>query len=204
MSLGKLELNVSRETLERLDLYESLLKKWNKSINLVSSSTISEARNRHFVDSAQIYNIAPKDWQIWCDMGSGGGFPGMVVAILAAELKPTASVFLLESDQRKSTFLRTVAREAGIKVQVISDRIEKIDPISADVVSARALASLENLLGFSERHLKKGGLALFPKGATWQQELEEAQRTWSFTHEVHKSVVELNSVILSIGGIARG
>ncbi len=204
MSLGNLELNVSRETLERLDLYESLLKKWNKSINLVSSSTILEARDRHFVDSAQIYNLAPKDWQIWCDMGSGGGFPGMVVAILAAELKPTASVFLLESDQRKSTFLRTVAREAGIKVQVISDRIEKIDPISADVVSARALASLENLLGFSERHLKKGGLALFPKGATWQQELEEAQRTWSFTHEVHKSVVELNSVILSIGGIARG
>lgn len=204
MSLGNLELNVSRETLERLDLYESLLKKWNKSINLVSSSTISEARNRHFVDSAQIYNIAPKDWQIWCDMGSGGGFPGMVVAILAAELKPAVSVFLLESDQRKATFLRTVAREAGIKVQVISDRIEKIDPISADVVSARALASLENLLGFSERHLKKGGLALFPKGATWQQELEEAQRTWSFTHEVHKSVVELNSVILSIGGIARG
>lgn len=204
MSLGNLKINVSRETLERLDLYEALLKKWNKSINLVSQSTISEARERHFVDSAQIYQLAPKNWQIWCDMGSGGGFPGMVIAILAAEFNPVGRVFLLESDQRKATFLRTVAREAGVKAEVVSDRIEKVDPIGADIVSARALASLDKLFGFSERHLNDGGLALFPKGATWQQELEEAQRSWSFTHEVHKSVVELNSVILSIGGIARG
>ncbi|MEY8881389.1 16S rRNA (guanine(527)-N(7))-methyltransferase RsmG [Donghicola sp. XS_ASV15] len=204
MSLGNLKINVSRETLERLDLYEALLKKWNKSINLVSQSTISEARERHFVDSAQIYQLAPKNWQIWCDMGSGGGFPGMVIAILAAEFNPVGRVFLLESDQRKATFLRTVAREVGVKAEVVSDRIEKVDPIGADIASARALASLDKLFGFSERHLKDGGLALFPKGATWQQELEEAQRSWSFTHEVHKSVVELNSVILSIGGIARG
>lgn len=196
--------SVSRETLDRLAHYEALLKKWNKAINLVSPATLKDARSRHFIDSAQIYALAKEDWQIWCDMGSGGGFPGLVIAILAAELRPASEVVLLESDQRKATFLRTVARETGIRATVISNRIETAEPIGADVLSARALASLTNLLEFSERHLKPEGQALFPKGATWQQELQEAKRTWSFSHEVTKSIVESNSVILSIGGIARG
>ncbi len=197
-------LDVSRETLDRLNTYEALLKKWNKAINLVSPSTIKDARSRHFVDSAQIYTLARENWHIWCDMGSGGGFPGMVIAILAAELNPNGEVVLMESDQRKATFLRTVARETGVRARVYSERIEAIEPVNADVLSARALASLDQLFGFAERHLKPEGQALFPKGATWQQEVEDAQRSWSFSHEVHKSIVELNSVILSIGGIARG
>lgn len=200
----KLDLNVSRETLDRLDVYETLLKKWNKAINLVSPSTIKEARSRHFIDSAQIYGLADKNWNIWCDLGSGGGFPGMVIAILASELNPTGKVVLVESDQRKSAFLRTVARETGVSATVHSKRIEEVPPIGADILTARALASLDQLLGFSTIHLKAGGQALFPKGATWQQEVEEAQRSWSFSLQAHKSVVELNSVILSIGGIARG
>lgn len=197
-------LDVSRETLDRFSTYEALLKKWNKAINLVSPSTIKEARSRHFVDSAQIYTLAQANWHIWCDMGSGGGFPGMVIAILAAELNPAGEVVLMESDQRKATFLRTVARETGVKATVCSERIEAIDPVHADVLSARALANLTDLLGFADRHMDADGRALFPKGATWQQEVQEAQRTWSFSHEVHKSIVESNSVILSIGGIARG
>lgn len=197
-------LDVSRETLERLEHYETLLRKWNKAINLVSPSTIKDAKSRHFVDSAQIYALANADWKIWCDMGTGGGFPGMVIAILAAEKNPTGEVVLLESDQRKATFLRTVARETGVTARVISERIEAAAPVNADILSARALASLDILFDFADRHLKFTGQALFPKGATWQKEIQEAQRSWSFSHEVHKSTVDLNSVILSIGGIARG
>ncbi|NVO26027.1 16S rRNA (guanine(527)-N(7))-methyltransferase RsmG [Donghicola sp. C2-DW-16] len=198
------KLDVSRETLDRLNTYEELLKKWNRAINLVSPSTIRDAKSRHFVDSAQIYGLADPNWKIWCDLGSGGGFPGMVIAILAAELNPAGKVVLVESDQRKAAFLRTVARETGVSAQVHSKRIEEVDPINADILSARALASLDQLLGFATIHMKAEGQALFPKGATWQQEVEEAQRSWSFSLQAHKSVVELNSVILSIGGIARG
>lgn len=204
MSLDFAGLDVSRETSDRLNHYEGLLKKWNKAINLVSPSTISEARSRHFIDSAQIYGLASQDWKIWCDLGSGGGFPGLVVAIIAAEKNPNGMVTLVESDQRKAAFLRTVARETGVNATVISKRIEAIDPLKADVLSARALAPLPMLLEFCQQHLSENGQALFPKGATWQQEVAEARQAWSFSHQVHTSIVDSSSVILSIGGISRG
>lgn len=197
------DLNVSRETLERLKAYEALLKKWNPAINLVSKATLAEAWTRHFVDSAQIFDLAPEGAHHWADLGSGGGFPGMVVAAIAAEKAPDMQVTLVESDQRKATFLRTVARELGLKTQVISKRIEEVPPLGADVLSARALASLAQLLGFAERHLCPDGIALFPKGAAHEQELAEALESWRFEVQKTPSRTESGAVILSIGGIAR-
>ncbi|MFT6168885.1 MAG: 16S rRNA (guanine527-N7)-methyltransferase [Celeribacter sp.] len=196
-------LDVSRETFERLSIYESLLKKWNPAINLVSKSSISELRVRHFVDSTQIFALMPRDAKKWVDIGSGGGFPGMVCAIICAEKSPDTQFHLVESDMRKSTFLRSVAQQAGVTVQVHSNRIEKMEPFKADVLSARALASLEKLLEFSAPHLQNDGVALFPKGENYKSELKVAQENWNFDCEEHQSTTGSNSVVLRIGNIKR-
>lgn len=198
-----LPLDVSRETMNRLEVYADLLKKWNPKINLVSKGTISDLWTRHFIDSAQIYDQAPEDFETWVDLGSGGGFPGLVCAILAAEKAPMAKFTLIESDARKSVFLRTVARETGINALVVTDRIEKAQPVMADVLSARALADLTSLLSFSERHLQESGIALLPKGVNWQKEVEDARKTWFFDCDPIKSETESGAVILGIGGISR-
>lgn len=195
--------NVSRETLQRLDSYAALLKKWNPAINLVAGSTLGDLWSRHMLDSAQLVDLAPESARIWTDLGSGGGFPGLVVAILAAEKRPALEVALIESDLRKATFLRTVARETGLTVRVIPSRIEEAAPMGADVVSARALASLEKLLPLAERHLASGGIALFQKGATHRAEVAEALARWRFTVHNHPSQTDPQAVVLRIGEIAR-
>lgn len=197
------ELNVSRETFERLATYVALLEKWNPKINLVSKSTLSEVWTRHIKDSTQILGLAPNPCKLWADLGSGGGFPGLVIAIMAMETKSPDQVVLVESDQRKSVFLRTVIRETGAPARVISDRIEDIPALGANVVSARALADLSDLLAFSERHLAPGGTSLFLKGAQWQKELKEAQSRWNFEHRVDTSQTEDGPVILTITGATR-
>ncbi|MFY0681985.1 MAG: 16S rRNA (guanine(527)-N(7))-methyltransferase RsmG [Thalassovita sp.] len=193
--------DVSRETMDRLEIYAALLEKWNPRINLVSKSTISDMWQRHFVDSAQIFDLGPQDARSWVDLGSGGGFPGLVIAIIAAELRPDQKVTLVESDARKSTFLRTVVRETGIKADVLTDRVEKIASLGADVVSARALADLSTLLGFAKHHLKPEGTCLFPKGVSWEKEIKDAGESWRFEHESLKSGTETGAVILRIGDI---
>ncbi|MCT8158576.1 16S rRNA (guanine(527)-N(7))-methyltransferase RsmG [Pseudoruegeria sp. SHC-113] len=195
--------DVSRETLERLKTYAALLEKWNPAINLVAKSTLKDLWTRHFVDSAQIYDLAPNGFAHWADLGSGGGFPGMVCAILALEKAPEARFTLVESDQRKSAFLRTVARETGANVDVLASRIEKTQPLCVDVLSARALASLDVLLEFAELHLKPSGRAIFPKGESYQQEISEAKARWHFSAETIPSITDGKAVILAIGGIER-
>ncbi|GHF35395.1 16S rRNA (guanine(527)-N(7))-methyltransferase RsmG [Seohaeicola zhoushanensis] len=194
--------NVSRETSERLDIYESLLIKWNPKINLVSRNSLAELRSRHFADSLQIYDLAPPEGH-WCDLGSGGGFPGLIVAIRAAEAPNPRPVTLIESDQRKAAFLRTAAREMGVACKVLSERIELAEPQNAQVLSARALAELSVLLGFAERHLAPEGLALFPKGASWKKEVDNARREWSFDCQPITSETEPAAAILSIKGVSR-
>lgn len=196
-------LNVSRETLERLSHYLGLLQKWNPAINLVSKSTLENAWSRHFVDSAQIYSLAPNSWTSWVDLGSGGGFPGAVIAILAHELKPLAQMTLVESDQRKATFLRTVLRETGVNASVLSERIENVPGLASDVISARALADLGKLLEFAELHGTEDTTCLFPKGVNWEKEVEAAQESWSFTYTPITSVTDANAVVLKIGELKR-
>ncbi len=195
-------LNVSRETFDRLKLYEGLLQKWNPAINLVSKATLGDLWRRHFVDSAQVYKIAPAEPHHWADLGSGGGFPGAVVAILAAEKSPETHVTLVESDQRKATFLRTVAISLGLNLTVRSERIEKTQRLNADVLSARALAPLDVLLGFAHQHLRADGRALFLKGAQYKEELAKAEKTWQFSYKELPSQTDPSAVVLSIGEIA--
>jgi 16S rRNA (guanine527-N7)-methyltransferase len=195
--------NVSRETLGRLTTYETLLKKWNPAINLVSKSSLAEMSTRHFADSAQLFKLMPRDSKVWMDIGSGGGFPGLVCAIMAAELSPYTEFHLVESDMRKATFLRNVAREVNVPVSVHSERIEKMIPICANVLSARALASLDKLLEFSKLHLDKDGIALFPKGENYKLELDQARKSWNFECEEHESTTDPKSVVLGIRNIER-
>ncbi|MDF1772925.1 MAG: 16S rRNA (guanine(527)-N(7))-methyltransferase RsmG [Pseudophaeobacter sp. bin_em_oilr2.035] len=195
-------LNVSRETLDRLKIFEQVLLKWNPKINLVSRNSLDDLWTRHIIDSVQVFRcVSPPSH--WVDMGSGGGLPGVIVAIMAAEESPNTKVTLIESDQRKSAFLRTAARECGAKLTVISKRIEQADPQNADVLSARALADLSLLLEFSERHLSPTGTALFPKGANWKKEVDNARQRWRFDFEPITSLTEPDAVVLKIEGVAR-
>ncbi|NVK45687.1 MAG: 16S rRNA (guanine(527)-N(7))-methyltransferase RsmG [Rhodobacteraceae bacterium] len=197
------DVDVSRETFERLETYLALLKKWNPAINLVAKSTIEMAWDRHFVDSAQVFRIAPTPLDHWCDLGSGGGFPGLICATMAREFSPETKFTMVESDQRKATFLRTVVRELDLNATVRSERIEMLEPMEADLISARALASLPKLLEYAERHLAPGGHGLFLKGASFREELAESLESWRFSHKEYASVTDAESVILLIGDIER-
>ncbi|MDD9738257.1 MAG: 16S rRNA (guanine(527)-N(7))-methyltransferase RsmG [Marinovum algicola] len=193
-------LNVSRETFERLEHYVALLHKWNPKINLVSRGTLQDVWERHIRDSLQVFEAAEGLTGAWVDLGSGGGLPGLVVALAQ---RPGFSVTLVESDQRKAAFLRTVLRETGSTGTVIAERIEATEPQSAAVLSARALAALPQLLGFCERHLAQEGVALLPKGITWKNEVAEAQKSFSFHCEAIKSCTQEGAVILRIREISR-
>ena len=194
--------DVSRETYDRLKHYESLVQKWSPKINLVAKSTLEDVWERHIVDSVQVCDLVSFP-EIWVDIGSGGGFPGVVVAIIGAEKAPDCQVTLIESDQRKCAFLRTALRECGVRGRVISDRIEKVAPMGAGVLSARALADLSLLLEFAERHLSKDGIALFSKGVQWKKEVDNARSQWRFELESTKSWTEPDAVVLKIEGVAR-
>ena len=177
--------DVSRETLDRLTRYAELLGAWNRKINLVSKSTLDDVWSRHFLDSAQLFAEIPQDARTVADFGSGAGFPGLVVAILAAEQRPDLKTILVESDQRKAVFLRTVAQQR------------------ADVVMARALAPLSTLLGLAARHLAPDGTALFLKGASWRDEVAKSLAHWRFRCEDIPSKTAADAVVLKLGDIQR-
>jgi 16S rRNA (guanine527-N7)-methyltransferase len=196
-------INVSRETLEALRRFEALVVRWNSAINLVSKASLPHVWSRHILDSAQVFALCPPRATSWADLGSGGGFPGLVVAVLACELKPDLQISLVESDQRKATFLRQAAQELKLPVKVVSQRIDSVPPLNVDVLSARALASLADLLQFAERHLAPGGTAIFPKGARYAEEIVEARKTWAFDVDVTPSHSEPEAAILVIRNIHR-
>ena len=194
--------DVSRETIERLTAFHDLVLKWNPRINLISKSSVPLLWERHIWDSAQVIPMAPSG-DIWVDIGSGGGFPGLVVAILSLETRPERHIRMIESDQRKSAFLRTVIRELGLNATVEVARIEAAEPAKADVLSARALADLSVLLGFAELHLDPAGTAFFFKGETWQKEVDAARESWSFSLISHTSISNPAAAVLEIKEIKR-
>ena len=194
-------LNVSRETFLRLKEYEKLLFKWNAKINLVSKSTLDNFWNRHVLDSVQFLSSVGDKAGKWVDLGSGGGLPGLVVAILSDEIEPVNKLFLVEADVRKAVFLKTVCRELGLKVEVYNNRVEELPPMSANIVSARALAPLKTLCLYAKNHLAKDGVAVFAKGENWKAELVEAQKKWIFSYEAVKSTLHEGSVVLVLRGI---
>lgn len=194
--LGGATLNVSRETTDRLRLLVDLLRKWNPAINLVSRNTVETAWDRHIIDSAQLFSVLPQSQGLWADLGSGGGFPGLVIATIAAEKAPDLRMVLVESDQRKASFLLQARHQLGLTTTVVAKRIEDIDPLQAQVITARALAPLDKLCGYLVRHLAPGGTAILPKGANVQSELDFARQYWRFEVEARPSVTDSQAVVL--------
>lgn len=194
---------VSRETLDRLHSYEALLRKWSARINLVAPSTISDLWQRHIVDSAQIFAQRGMDATRWADLGSGGGLPGIVCAILAKEMAPELTFDLIESDKRKAAFLTVCKQELNLPIHVWAERAEAAEPLDADVVSARALAPLAQLLPMVARHIRPGGVALLPKGKSYKAELEAACSEWQFDLESHQSLTDDLARILALKDIRR-
>jgi 16S rRNA (guanine527-N7)-methyltransferase len=191
---------VPRETVEKLELYAALLTRWQKAVNLVSPTTLSDVWHRHFADSAQLAGLAssPKSW---VDLGSGAGFPGLVIAILMAN-HDNCSVHLIESNGRKCAFLADVSRQTGVRVQVHEGRIENIVKSgaigAADVVSSRALAPLDRLLGLAQGFFGSGTSGLFLKGREASAEVDEARAQWRFDHRTIPSRTNADGCIVEV------
>lgn len=198
-------LTVSRETQERLESFAHLFLKWSKSINLIAPSTIDQLWTRHILDSLQLRNVIDISGR-WIDLGSGGGFPGVVTAILLAEGQ-TGWIDLVESNHKKCSFLRMALAETGGRGSVHPVRIEDASQTltAPDFISARALAELDLLFDYVQPWVaKKPDLKLiFHKGRDYRSEVDKARGRWDFDLVEHQSVVETDSVILEIASLTR-
>jgi 16S rRNA (guanine527-N7)-methyltransferase len=194
--------DVSRETYEQLLAFEDLFHRWNRSINLAASGAREDFWERHILDSAQLWRFRGTASN-WTDIGSGGGLPGLVIAILCVPSGMT--VTLVESNRKKSAFLRSAAVELGLSVVIRSERIEAAAKLLVpSLVSARALAPLERLFELTERWLAPGrARALFPKGRDFQQEIRQARDHWQFDLVEHASMVDAMSRVLEISNVQR-
>ncbi len=190
---------VSRETVARLTAYVELLAKWQPTINLVGSDTLADPWSRHVLDSAQLLPLIPPTARRLVDLGSGAGFPGLVLAVMGAP-----DVHLIESDGRKCAFLREAARITGTAVTVINKRIEQVPPLAADVVTARALAPLSRLLDWAVPHLGPGGVCLFLKGRGAEDELTATAKEWNIALDRVPSLTDPGGIVLQIREVARG
>jgi 16S rRNA (guanine527-N7)-methyltransferase len=190
------------ETMERLKLFVALLEKWQEKINLVGKSTLADVWRRHVLDSAQIApHVVEKKGQnkiTIADIGSGAGFPGIVLAIVTGR-----HVHLIESDQRKCVFLSEAARVTEAPVTIINRRIESVTDIKFDVVLARALAPLDELIGLAAAILELGGCCFFFKGQRVSDELTKALKHWKIIVTRIPSVTDPNAVVLKLEDIAR-
>mgnify|MGYP000163541157 CR=1 FL=1 len=195
-------ISVSRETQEKLKCYADLLIKWNKAINLVGRDTIPDLWRRHFLDSAQLFEHLPENEDnnkpVIVDFGSGAGFPSLVLAIMGA-----GEVHAMESDLKKSTFLREVSRETDAGLIIHNNRIEKVEPFPVDVFTARAFAPLTKILDFAEPFLEvsnsvKNPEFLLLKGRKVDQELTEAEKKWTMKLSRYKSLSDPDAAILNL------
>jgi 16S rRNA (guanine527-N7)-methyltransferase len=190
--------NVSRETVDRLRAYADLLVKWNPRINLVSPDSIPNLWSRHIADSAQLFRFIPQNAPNLLDVGSGAGFPGLVLAIMGV-----TGIHLVESDQRKCAFLREAARVSGVQVTVNAERIEKVPPFEAAVVTARALAPLAKLLDWTAPFRADSTICLFLKGQAVEGELTEARKQWTMGIERQQSLTDPSGTILTLREVRR-
>jgi 16S rRNA (guanine527-N7)-methyltransferase len=209
------ETDVSRETLDRLKDYVALLEKWQKKINLVGAKTLPNVWRRHMLDSAQLLPLVrdrarsgpgrdPGAPLILVDLGSGAGFPGLVLAILDRQNPLPLEVHLTESDQKKCTFLREVARITGVTVTVHGARAEDLDPFPADVVTARACAPLDRLLGYSHQFWGPHTRGLFLKGLDVDKEIVQAGKSWGMVTELCPSRSDPTGIVLCVKDLRKG
>ncbi|MGR3502113.1 16S rRNA (guanine(527)-N(7))-methyltransferase RsmG [Pseudaestuariivita sp.] len=188
---------------DALTSYAALLRKWSSKINLVSRGDLERLEERHIQDSAQVFHVKHEHAATWLDVGSGGGLPAIVCAILAKQANHPTHFTLVESDQRKATFLRTAIRELDLDASVIAKRIEAVHPSPYDIISARALASLAQLFEWTTPFATPQTTFLLPKGATWRSEVEAARQSWKFDYDVVNSVTQADSVILKVKEVRR-
>ncbi|MEE9313887.1 MAG: 16S rRNA (guanine(527)-N(7))-methyltransferase RsmG [Rhizobiaceae bacterium] len=201
-------MGVSRETEERLTAFHDLLRQWQARINLISPTTVDQIWERHIADSMQCC-VLVSEIKSLVDIGSGAGFPGMVMAIVLAEAGE-GRVEFIESNGKKCAFLNAVVRETGLKaagldIRVHHGRVQDVLPDLEvpEVVSARALASLDDLLGLTQNVLERGCIGLFPKGRDHGAEITKAKENWGFELELHQSQFESGSVLLKITDLKR-
>jgi 16S rRNA (guanine527-N7)-methyltransferase len=197
------DLRVSRETVDRLVILVDLLQRWQSRINLIGPSTVEDVWSRHIRDSLHVYHTQPTPFR-WADLGSGAGFPGVVTAICLAE-QDRGHVHLIESNSKKAAFLRAAIQATGARASVHPERIEaaslKIE--RPDAVSARALASLSDLLQLTEAWISDGTVAYFHKGRDYRNEVDAARGAWDFDLVEHKQDRSDESVLLEISGLRR-
>lgn len=195
--MARLGIDVSRETTDRLQVLVDTLGRWQKSINLVGRATLDDVWTRHVLDSAQLLPLIPGEAETLVDLGSGGGFPGLVIAALA----PRLHVTLVEADARKAAFLGEASRRMGLErtPTIRIGRIESVEPTTSDVITARALAPLGQLLAWADRHRGNTTICLFHKGKGWQAELTEAMKNWDIPLQPSNSITHIDAVILRIG-----
>lgn len=191
-------INVSHETFEKLSLYHDLLLKWQPKINLVGPDTISDSWNRHFLDSLQLLKYIPDPSKKIIDMGSGAGFPGMALAICGA-----TNVHLVESDGKKISFLKEVARITETKLSIHHSRIEDKPTGEGDIIVSRALTHINRLLQLSSFFVSHETNCLFHKGRNWSIEIDEAKKHWVFDHTSYPSVTDAQGVVLHLSSIAK-
>ncbi len=198
--------DVSRETVARLETYEAQLRRWQKAVNLVAPATLTALWHRHFADSAQLAALLPAGGEKIVDVGSGGGFPGLVLAVLLHEISDSR-VTLVESDTRKAAFLRETARRMEIFVEILSTRIESNATVKrlnrVDTVTARAFAPLDRLLGLVSPIFSSTTVGVFLKGRTVGREIEEASRAWSFDYDCHHSMTDSGGRIVVVYNLER-
>jgi len=190
--------DVSRETLDRLRRYAELLRRWNRRINLVGQGTLPDLWRRHMLDSAQLFPLLADPAGPLVDLGSGAGFPGLVLAAMGA-----GSVHLIEADKRKCAFLGEAARALGVTVTVHAARIESVTPFRAATIVSRALAPLPELLDMGEKFCGKHSILLFLKGRTVEEELPRAQKEWNMRVDQIPSRTDPQGVILRLEAISR-
>ena len=193
---------VSRETLARLKAYVGTLADWNSRHNLVSRASLEDVWRRHVWDSAQLVSLIPPSAATLVDLGSGAGFPGLVLAILLGDRAAFRAV-LYESTRKKCDFLSAAAASAGVAIEVRCARIEEASPEIFDVVTARACAPLSDLLGYAARFQGRHTISLFLKGRNVEAELTEAHKSWKMLVNRHPSVTDSSGTILEICELAR-
>ena len=190
--------NVSRETINDFCEYEALLSKWNKKTKLVSKNTLVNMWQRHFLDSGQIINHVDASRKRWVDVGSGAGFPGLVVGLLLRDRKIDCDLVLVEKNSKKVFFLNEVIRKLNLNVKVLNKNIGAIKPLNADILTARAFSDLKELIEIAYNHRKKEGICLFLKGENYELELDKTLNYWFFDYDVVDSLSNSSGKIIRV------
>ncbi|MBR2273751.1 MAG: 16S rRNA (guanine(527)-N(7))-methyltransferase RsmG [Alphaproteobacteria bacterium] len=195
--------NVSRETIQDLKTFQQMVLEWNSKFNLISKSTETDIWKRHIEDSLQLDKFISEKDKTMYDFGTGAGFPGLVIAIFAKYTFPNLKISLIESTTKKTIFLNEVKNKLNLDINIINERIENLKLKKADIISSRAMASLEKLFEYAINFTKENTKLLFLKGESWQKEIETAQKNWIFSFESIPSITNEKGRVLQIQKLRR-